>query len=58
MDMSIFDTQENDIKSSRGKRDHRNKNENHNPEDVNDLRKKANRREKPRNRQFNLEDEE
>ncbi len=59
MDMSIFDQQElNDLKSSRGKRDHRNKKESHNPEDVSDLRKKANRKNPPRQRNFNLEDEE
>lgn len=57
--MSIFDQQENDLKSSRGKRDHRNKKANsHNPEDVSDLRKKANRKNPPRQRQFNPEDEE
>lgn len=55
MDMSLFDTQD-DIKSARGKRDHRNKNV-RNPEDVSDLRKKANRRDKPRPTSFE-EDEE
>ena len=51
-----FDAQD-DIKSARGKRDHRNKS-GRNPEDVSDLRKKANRREAPRQRHFDLEDEE
>ena len=55
MDMSLFD-QTQDIKSTRGKRDHRNKS-GRNPEDVSDLRKKANRREKPRDHRFE-EDEE
>lgn len=55
MDMSLFDAKD-DIKSTRGKRDHRNKSV-HNPEDVNDLRKKANRRETPRQRQFDVEDD-
>ena len=54
----MFDQQENELKGSRGKRDHRNKKASHNPEDVSDLRKKANRREKPRNRQLDPEDEE
>lgn len=48
MDMSLFDSQD-DIKQIRGKRDHHKKREYH-PEDSSDLRKKANRREKPRNR--------
>lgn len=56
MDMSLFDAQD-DIKSARGKRDHRNKNA-RNPEDVSDLRKKANRRETPRQRHFDIEDDE
>ncbi len=56
MDMSLFD-QTQDIKSTRGKRDHRNKS-GRNPEDVSDLRKKANRREKPRERAVDIEDEE
>lgn len=48
MDMSLFDSQD-DIKQSRGKRDHRKKRE-YNPEDTSDLRKKANKRDKPRDR--------
>jgi hypothetical protein len=56
MDMSLFDQTTDDIKSARGKRDHRNKS-GHNPEDVSDLRKKANRREKPRTRSFEEEEE-
>jgi hypothetical protein len=58
MDMSLFDQDKDNIKATLGKRDHRNKRESHNPEDVSDLRKKANKREKPRQRIFNPEDEE
>jgi hypothetical protein len=53
MDMSLFDQTE-DLKASRGKRDHRNKN-NFNSEDTSDLRRKANRRDKPRQRSFDLD---
>jgi hypothetical protein len=56
MDMSLFDQTQDDIKSARGKRDHRNKNA-RNPEDVSDLRKKANRIHKPRVRSFEEEEE-
>ena len=56
MDMSLFD--EADIKITQAKRDHRNKNTSHNPEDVKDLRKKANRRDKPQQHQFDIEDDE
>lgn len=58
MDMTFFDEQENDLKNSRGKRDHRNKKASHNPEDVSDLRKKANKRSIPRNKFSPPEDEE
>ena len=48
MDMSLFDSN-NEIKSTLGRRDHRNKRYK-NPEDVSDLKKKANKRHKPRER--------
>ena len=57
MDMSLFDQATQDIKSARGVRDHRNKT-GRNPEDVSDLRKKANRRERPRDRSFDEGDDE
>lgn len=49
MDMSLFDQTENDIKSARGKRDHRNKDLDRSSDDFKSLRK-ANRRDRPRER--------
>jgi hypothetical protein len=57
MDMSLFDEAAQDIKSARGVRDHRNKDQDRGSDDFKSLRK-ANRREKPRARQFDMEDDE
>jgi len=57
MDMSLFDQNKDDLKSTRSKRDHRNKGEYY-PAEVNNLRKKANRRDKPRQTHFDEEENE
>lgn len=57
MDMSLFDQPTDDIKASRGRRTHNNK-KSYISEDASDLRKKANRREKPRDRIIEDDDDE
>lgn len=55
MDMSLFDATTTPAKSIRGgSRDHRNKDQDHGSDDFKSLRK-ANRREKPRERYFDLD---
>lgn len=55
MDMSLFDTTTTSAKSIRGgQRDHRNKDQDRGSDDFKSLRK-ANRREKPRERSFDLD---
>ena len=58
MDMSLFDEAQEDLKLIRGKRDHRNKRQRDSSEDVSDLRKKANRKSKPRQNAFDEGEEE
>jgi len=58
MDMSLFDQNPDDLKASRGKRDHHNKKSYPGQEFDIDLRKKANRRDRPRQRHFDPDGDE